>query len=190
MIRKTVVLVLLYALCLTALSASWDGTYRWVNNTNKSNWGKVKELTIRAESVDKDYLYNLYLVYEGEEYRIFPLIAPDEPGYSDWHDYDEKSEAAEAFRTNNRRMNKTIVNPGKWMMGESEVTADRIATKIIASAFSIHITIDITYEFSLDENGNKQLTFSMDADQDIAKGNFFQNVAKGSDGKFTLTCID
>ena len=190
MIRKTVVLVLLYALCLTALSASWDGTYKWVNNTNKSNWGKVKELTIRAESVDKDYLYNLYLVYEGEEYRIFPLIAPDEPGYSDWHDYYVKSEAAEAFRTNNRRMNKTIVNPGKWMMGESEVTADRIATKIIASAFSIHITIDITYEFSLDENGNKQLTFSMDADQDIAKGNFFQNVAKGSDGKFTLTCID
>ncbi len=190
MMRKISVLAVLMILCLTGLAASWDGTYQWINNTNKSNWGKVKELTVRVESVDKDYLYNLYLVYNGGEYRIFPLIAPDEEGYTEWHDYNEDSAAAEAFRTNNKRMNKTIVNPGKWMMGESEVSQDRIVTKVIASAFNIHITIDIEYAFSLDENGNKQLTFSMDADQDIAKGNFFQNVAKGSDGKFTLSCID
>lgn len=188
--RRIIVTAVLMALCLSCLAASWDGTYRWVNNTNKSNWGKVKELTVRVESVDKDYLYNLYLIYEGKEYRVFPLIAPDEEGYADWHDYDEDSAAAEAFRTNNKRMNKTIVNPGKWMMGESIVSEDSIITKVDATAFNIHITINIEYAFSLDESGNKQLTFSMDADQDIAKGNFFQNVAKGSDGKFTLSCID
>ncbi len=189
MIRKSFVIALLF-LCAFGLYAGWDGTYQWVNNTNKNNWGKVKELTVRVESVEKPWLYNLYLIYEGKEYRVFPLIAEDESGYSDWHDYDEDSSAGEAFRTNNGRMNKTIVNPGKWMMGESEVSEDRIFTTIVASAFNIHITIDVEYAFSLDENGNKQLTFSMDADQDIAKGNFFQNVQKGSDGKFTLSCID
>lgn len=74
--------------------------------------------------------------------------------------------------------------------GEIKASEDYIYTTVIASAFNIHITVAVEYEFSLDENGNKQLTFSMDADQDIAKGKFFQNPEKGSDGKFTLTCID
>ena len=188
--KKKLILITLLLICTLTLSASWDGTYHWDNNTKKSNWGKVKELTVRVESTDEAWMYNLYLVYDGAEYRIFPLYAPDEEGYTEWHEYDEDSSAGEAFRVNNKRMNTTVFTPGKWMMGESTVTEDSILTQIITSAFGIKVTVEVEYVFSLDENGNKQLTFSMDADQDIAKGKFFQNVEKGSDGKFTLTLID
>lgn len=189
MLRKLALFALL-CLCASSLFASWDGTYQWVNNTNKNNWGKVKDITIRVESVSEDYLYNLFLVLDGEEYRIFPLILPSSSSYESWHDYDEKSAEGEAFRKNNKRMNTTPIAPGKWKMGESTVTEDSIRTTVIASAFNIKITTEVEYLFSLDENGSKQLTFSMDADQDIAKGKFFQNPEKGSDGKFVLTAID
>ncbi len=188
--KKILLLLILFALTAASLSASWDGTYQWINNTNKSNWGKVKDLTLRVESVDEDYIYNMYLILDDGEYRVFPLVEPSSPTYSAWHDYDENSSEAEAFKKNNKRMNTTIVPPGKWKMGEIKASEDYIYTTVIASAFNIEITVMVEYEFSLDENGNKQLTFSMDADQDIAKGKFFQNPEKGSDGKFILTCID
>ncbi len=188
--KKNIFAFTLFILCTLSLSASWNGTYQWVNNTNKSNRGRVKDLTVRVESVEDDYLYNIYLILDEEEYRVFPLIAPSSPSYLEWHDYDEKSDEGEAFRKNNKRMNTTIFSPGKWKMGEIDASEDEIETTIIASAFGIHITMEIEYEFSLDENGVRQLTFSMDADEDIAKGKFFQNPEKGSEGKFILKCID
>lgn len=188
--KRIIVLLYLSVMGLFSLFSSWDGLYRWENNTSKSNWGKVKEITIRVKGVDEDYLYELYLLGEGGEYRIFPLVLPSSPNYLTWHDYDEDSPEAEAFRFNNRRMNKTIVAPGKWRMAETSVNDNEIKTKVIASAFGIEITINIEYIFSLDEKGNKQLTFGMDADQNIAKGKFFQNPEKGSGGLFTLSEIE
>lgn len=188
--KKIITVLIFLLLCSLTLSASWDGTYQWINNTGKSNWGKVKDLTVRVESTEEDYLYNIYLILDDGEYRVFPLIEPSSPSYTEWHDYDEKSDAGEAFRKNNKRMNMTPIPPGKWMMGKIDAEEDSIETTIIASAFGLHITIKVEYEFSLDENGVRQLTFSMDADEDIAKGKFFQNSEKGSDGKFTLKCID
>ncbi len=189
MLRKLALPALLF-LCLSSIYGSWDGTYQWINNTGKTNWGKVKELTIRVESVNEDYLYNLYLVKDGSEFRIFPLILPSSSTIDSWHDYDEKTPEGEAFRTNNKMMNTSPISPGKWKMGESTVRADSIKTSVIASAFNIKITTNVEYDFSLDEDGRKQLTFSMDADQDIAKGKFFQNPEQGSGGKFILTALD
>ncbi len=172
-----------------SLCASWDGTYQWINNTDKNNWGKVNEITMRVESVEEDYLYNLYLVHEGEEYRIFPLVQPGSEGYSLWHSYNEESTEAKAFRVNNKRMNTTFFTPGKWKMGSIDASPDLIFTTLTASAFGLEILVDVEYIFSLDENGKEQLTFSMDADQDIAKGKFFQNPDE-ADGSFTLSRID
>ena len=189
--KKKLFAFILISLIFAPIFASWDGLYRWDNNTNKSNWGKIKEITIRVKSVNEDYLYELYLIgQDGSEHRIFPLVLPSSPSYKEWHDYNEDSSEGEAFRFNNKRMNTTIVAPGKWKIKDSSVEGDKINTSIIASAFGMEITIEIEYLFSLDEGGNKQLTFGMDADQNIAKGKFFQNPEKGSDGKFTLSLIE
>ncbi len=188
--NRITALAFFFFFCLCPLFSGWDGVYRWINDTGKSNGGKVRELTMKVTLSDEGCPYNIYMLYDGGEYRIFPLVGPDEDGFSAWHDYDEDSAAGEAFRVNSYRMNRTVFTPGKWKMGVIDVRDDRVESSLITTAFGMEITLEAVYAFSLDENGNKQLTFSMDADRDIARLGYFRNVARGSGGKFVLTCIE
>lgn len=188
--KKKILFSFLLLFLLFPLFSTWDGLYRWVNTTEKDNKGKVREITMRVKSTDKSFLYEIYLISDGREYKIFPLVEPSDVSYDEWHNYGEESSAGEAFRYNNERMNKTIINPAKWKMGRIDSSEEEIITTTIAFAFFINIEMESKYSFSLDEKGSKQLTFSLDGLNAIAKGKFFVNPEKGSNGIFTLHYIE
>lgn len=168
------------------LASSWSGYYQWTNPTKKDNGGKVKSLLVRVEETDEEWKREIYLVEDGKEYRVFPVIRPTDPGYGDWHKYGEDSPEAESFRYNNKKINKVGVIPGKWMVHSILSTENESISSITVSAFNMKITLSSNFSFSLDENGVEQLTFGMDTDTGFAQSMFFTNPEKDSDGKFVL----
>ena len=165
---KRIIVSLLFSTLLIAsiVAQGWEGTYIWNNPTKKTNGGKMSSLMLKVVEVEEEWLREIWLLEESGEYRIFPVVLPTSESYSEWHKYGEKTSEGESFRHNNKTINLTPVNPGKWMVSFIEST------------------------FSLDENGKEQLTFALDTDKDFAKGLFFTNPDQNGDGSFVLTKID
>ena len=189
---KRIIVSLLFSTLLIAsiVAQGWEGTYIWNNPTKKTNGGKMSSLMLKVVEVEKEWLREIWLLEESGEYRIFPVVLPTSESYSEWHKYGEKTSEGESFRHNNKKINLTPVNPGKWMVSSIESTSEDSFSSITVSAFNMKIKVSSLFSFSLDENGKEQLTFALDTDKDFAKGLFFTNPDQNGDGSFVLTKID
>ena len=189
---KRIIVSLLFSTLLIAsiVAQGWEGTYIWNNPTKKTNGGKMSSLMLKVVEVEEEWLREIWLLEESGEYRIFPVVLPTSKGYSEWHKYGEKTSEGESFRHNNKKINLTPVNPGKWMVSSIESTSEESFSSITVSAFNMKIKVSSLFSFSLDENGKEQLTFALDTDKDFAKGLFFTNPDQNGDGSFVLTKID
>ena len=189
---KRIIVSLLFSTLLIAsiVAQGWEGTYIWNNPTKKTNGGKMSSLMLKVVEVEEEWLREIWLLEESGEYRIFPVVPPTSEGYSEWHKYGEKTSEGESFRHNNKKINLTPVNPGKWMVSFIESTSEESFSSITVSAFNMKIKVSSLFSFSLDENGKEQLTFALDTDKDFAKGLFFTNPDQNGDGSFVLTKID
>ena len=189
---KRIIVSLLFSTLLIAsiVAQGWEGTYIWNNLTKKTNGGKMSSLMLKVVEVEEEWLREIWLLEESGEYRIFPVVLPTSESYSEWHKYGEKTSEGESFRHNNKKINLTPVNPGKWMVSSIESTSEESLSSITVSAFNMKIKVSSLFSFSLDENGKEQLTFALDTDKDFAKGLFFTNPDQNGDGSFVLTKID
>ena len=189
---KRIIVSLLFSTLLIAsiVAQGWEGTYIWNNPTKKTNGGKMSSLMLKVVEVEEEWLREIWLLEESGEYRIFPVVLPTSERYSEWHKYGEKTSEGESFRHNNKKINLTPVNPGKWMVSSIESTSEESFSSITVSAFNMKIKVSSLFSFSLDENGKEQLTFALDTDKDFAKGLFFTNPDQNGDGSFVLTKID
>ena len=189
---KRIIVSLLFSTLLIAsiVAQGWEGTYIWNNLTKKTNGGKMSSLMLKVVEVEEEWLREIWLLEESGEYRIFPVVLPTSESYSEWHKYGEKTSEGESFRHNNKKINLTPVNPGKWMVSSIESTSEESFSSITVSAFNMKIKVSSLFSFSLDENGKEQLTFALDTDKDFAKGLFFTNPDQNGDGSFVLTKID
>ena len=189
---KRIIVSLLFSTLLIAsiVAQGWEGTYIWNNPTKKTNGGKMSSLMLKVVEVEEEWLREIWLLEESGEYRIFPVVLPTSESYSEWHKYGEKTSEGESFRHNNKKINLTPVNPGKWMVSSTESTSEESLSSVTVSAFNMKIKVSSLFSFSLDENGKEQLTFALDTDKDFAKGLFFTNPDKNGDGSFVLTKID
>ena len=189
---KRIIVSLLFSTLLIAsiVAQGWEGTYIWNNPTKKTNGGKMSSLMLKVVEVEEEWLREIWLLEESGEYRIFPVVLPTSEGYSEWHKSGEKTSEGESFRHNNKKINLTPVNPGKWMVSSIESTSEDSFSSITVSAFNMKIKVSSLFSFSLDENGKEQLTFALDTDKDFAKGLFFTNPDQNGDGSFVLTKID
>ena len=189
---KRIIVSLLFSTLLIAsiVAQGWEGTYIWNNPTKKTNGGKMSSLMLKVIEVEEEWLREIWLLEESGEYRIFPVVLPTSESYSEWHKYGEKTSEGESFRHNNKKINLTPVNPGKWMVSSIEYTSEESFSSITVSAFNMKIKVSSLFSFSLDENGKEQLTFALDTDKDFAKGLFFTNPDQNGDGSFVLTKID
>ncbi len=185
--KKILFLFVLSIFLLSSLFASdWSGRYLWVNSTTKDNGGKMKSVEFIVKETNDEWNREIYLVDEGVEYRLFPLILPTDASFSEWHKYKEDSAEAETFRHNNKKINTSPFTPGKWMLSEILSTDVESISEIKVSAFNLKVGVTITFSFSLDEKGKEQLTFWMETDLAMADGMFFKNPEPGSDGRFVL----
>ena len=189
---KRIIVSLLFSTLLIAsiVAQGWEGTYIWNNPTKKTNGGKMSSLMLKVVEVEEEWLREIWLLEESGEYRIFPVVLPTSESYSEWHKDGEKTSEGESFRHNNKKINLTPVNPGKWMVSSIESTSEESFSSITVSAFNMKIKVSSLFSFSLDENGKEQLTFALDTDKDFAKGLFFTNPDQNGDGSFVLTKID
>ena len=189
---KRIIVSLLFSTLLIAsiVAQGWEGTYIWNNPTKKTNGGKMSSLMLKVVEVEEEWLREIWLLEESGEYRIFPVVLPTSESYSEWHKYGEKTSEGESLRHNNKQINLTPVNPGKWMVSSIESTSEESLSSITVSAFNMKIKVSSLFSFSLDENGKEQLTFALDTDKDFAKGLFFTNPDQNGDGSFVLTKID
>lgn len=185
---KRIIVSLLFSTLLIAsiVAQGWEGTYIWNNPTKKTNGGKMSSLMLKVVEVEEEWLREIWLLEESGEYRIFPVVLPTSESYSEWHKYGEKTSEGESFRHNNKKINLTPVNPGKWMVSSIESTSEESLSSITVSAFNMKIKVSSLFSFSLDENGKEQLTFWMDTDLAMADGMFFKNPEHDSGGRFVL----
>ena len=183
-------IVMLSVLCLSLVfslyASDWSGRYIWINSTDKDNGGKMASLEFVVKETKEEWRREIYLVDKEKEYRLSPLILPTDDSFSLWHKYKEDSEAGETFRVNNKKINTSSFNPGKWMIEEIKSSDSESVTLVKVGAFNIKVGVTITFSFSLDEKGKEQLTFWMDTDLAMADGMFFKNPEHDSGGRFVL----
>ena len=185
--KKRLITSIIFMFLLSSLFAyDWSGRYLWVNSTKKDNGGKMKSVEMVVKETEDEWKREIYLVDDGEEFRLFPLVLPTDESFSAWHKYKEDSVEAETFRHNNKKINTSPFVPGKWMIYQIETTENESITTMKVSAFNFKVDVKITFSFSLDENGKEQLTFWMDTDLSLADGMFFKNPEPESNGRFVL----
>lgn len=182
----------IFLLCIifSSFATSWEGVYQWTNSTDEDNNGKMHDITFVVKETTEPWLREITFLDGDVNHRIFPFIFPSEDGFNEWHKYGEKSPEAESFRYNCKKMNTSPFSPGRWRVDEVSSTQNESLTLITVGAFSVTVGVEITFNFSLDENGKEQLTFGMDVDKGYAKGMFFSNPEPDSDGLFVLKKIE
>ena len=185
--KKRLIASIIFMFMLSSLFAyDWSGRYLWVNSTKKDNGGKMKSVEMVVKETEDEWKREIYLVDDGEEFRLFPLVLPTDESFSAWHKYKEDSVEEETFRHNNKKINTSSFNPGKWMIEEIKSSDSESVTLVKVGAFNIKVGVTITFSFSLDEKGKEQLTFWMDTDLAMADGMFFKNPEHDSGGRFVL----
>lgn len=185
--KKRLVITVLSLFLLSSLFAhDWSGRYLWVNPTKKDNGGKMKSIEMLVNESENEWKREIYLIDEGKEYRLFPLILPTDESFSEWHKYKEDSPEAKTFRYNTDKLNTSPFSPGKWLLEEIKTEGDESIMEVTVSAFNMKVGITITFSFSLDEEGKEQLTFWLDTDLAMANGMFFKNPEPESGGRFVL----
>ncbi len=159
------------------VTGSWDGVYRWVNETDSDNGGRMKELTLRIET-GHDAVYGQYLnVFivnaDGSEARIFPLypLGSDEAGR--WEDYGGDSIAATSYRINMELFNTSPFRPTRWRLERVVIDYDSTSAYIQTSALGLTVETETTCRFFM-EDGVQKFSFDTKA-SGIANAVIFRN---------------
>lgn len=173
---------------------NWDGTYKWVNETDKDNKGKMRSLTLRVltchDAVYGQY-YEIYQVPEkSAEFKIFPLFAFGDNSAGEWHKYKENSDAGRSYKENAEIFNTSIFKPGKWRVTRIEMDKDKIVAHIETSAIGIVVSTATTYEFCVDPSGNRYILLDTIADNSMVNSFLFKNPNPGEGDEFVLREID
>lgn len=179
---------------LSATTDTWEGLYRWVNETDKDNKGKLKELNVRVElKIHPSYgqYPEVWFINEdGSENRIFPLFDFDDPEAGKWHKYKENSEAGIAYRENADRFNITSFNPSKWKLDKIFIDRDETTAYILTSILSMELTTWSKFVFFEDGKGKKYLSLSTVGERGITDTFIFKNPNPGEGDAFILSKID
>lgn len=176
-----------------ARTSSWDGTYKWVNETDNNNKGKMKSLTLRAETkVDPVYgqFIELYYVPEDKsaEYKIFPLFSFDDKAAFEWHKYKDNSVAGVSYRTNAELFNTSNFKPGKWKVYSIVIDSNGATAYIQTSALGMEFLTTTVFEFYL-EGSDMKLSLDTTGDQKIVDNYLFKNPNPGQGDAFILNKI-
>lgn len=167
-----------FSVCATDMK-SWEGSYRWVNPTNKTNGGKIAtyELELREAPSDSRYPLELYYRLDTRSLRLFPLI-DDIIGSDEWIPYESISDYGEAYRINAEVFNTTKFTPNSWKL-KSQAYADGtfesiIVTKVMGLQFSFTSRMTLVTL----PDASKALLFSMKG-TGIASWGMFKNPKPG-----------
>ncbi len=170
-------------------SGEWNGVYKWVNPTNKTNKGKCTEIVFEVKEVELDNGAPAFEVWDISDLsnprRMFPIEIEPSNGYQ-WHDWNENSTVADNYRTNAGKFNTTSAKPSKWRV-KSIVRDDRSGSCIVetTATFIFTVTVNTENHFNLRYNSSKgrmELAFIMDGDG-LASTGLFYNPAPGAEGK-------
>lgn len=177
---------------LTAETGYWNGIYEWVNQTDKDNRGRMKNLRVRVEtSEDPDFgqFHKLYMIQDdGSEVKIFPLYDFDDPESGQWVDYKDKGEAGTSYRLNADRLNTSIFNPSKWRLDNVMIGYDKGSAAIETKALGITADITASYHLFM-EDGEMKLEYSTVGTR-VADAILFKNPNPGEGDSFILTKIE
>ena len=176
-----------------ATTSSWDGVYQWVNETEHTNNGKLKSLTLRVETkLDPVYgqFMELYYVPDNAdmEYKIFPLFAFDDKSAFEWHKYKDKSVAGVSYRTNAELFNTSPFTPGKWKVYSIVIDSNGATAYIQTSALGMEFLTTTVFEFYL-EGSEMKLSLNTTGEQKIVDNYLFKNPNPGQGDAFILNKI-
>jgi len=148
-----------FSVCATDMK-SWEGSYRWVNPTNKTNGGKIATYELELREAPSDSL-------------IDDIIGSDE-----WIPYESISDYGEAYRINAEVFNTTKFTPNSWKL-KSQAYADGtfesiIVTKVMGLQFSFTSRMTLVTL----PDASKALLFSMKG-TGIASWGMFKNPKPG-----------
>lgn len=176
-----------------ATTLSWDGIYKWVNETEHTNNGMLEELTLRAEThVDSEYgqYYAIYYVSpSGEEVKIFPLFDFSDQSAYEWHKYKDDTVAGISYRTNAELFNTSPFKPGKWKVYSIVIDSNGATAYIQTSAIGMEFLTTTVFEFYEDESGNMFLSLDTKGEQKIVDNYLLKNPNPGSGDAFILNKI-
>ena len=169
-------------------TTNWDGLYRWVNNTDKDNGGRVREIEfiVRTVNSEKYGQYNeVYMLSNsGRKMRLFPLF--DLGTAVGWVDYEGESDAAVVYRENAERFNKTSMDPSSWTLTKMEVSPSYLVSYVDTKAFGFTIPCTTSFQFNIDENGEKEMVFLVTGPSILKSFYFSCPDAESEDGEFIL----
>lgn len=170
-------------------SGEWNGIYKWVNPTNKTNKGKCTEIVFEVREVELEDGEPAFEVWDLSEptkpRRMFPIEIMPEGGFQ-WHDWNEDSTVADNYRANAGKFNTTSAKPSKWRV-KTLVRNDRSGSCAVetTATFIFTITVNTKNHFNLRYNssqGRMELAFIMDGDG-LASTGLFYNPAPSEEGK-------
>lgn len=195
-IRLTVALSCLILISICRVFAdSWEGTYLWVNQTDKNNNGKCTEIKyVVKEVILKDGTKSFEVWDASDELalrRIFPIEYMSDGGYA-WHKWNENSTEAENYRMNAEKFNTTSYTPAQWRV--IEIQQNELLGICVVQTKAFIFNVETTSYFTLrynNETGKQELAYMTDGDGIVSVGLFF-NPAPGEEGKkvFVLTKQD
>lgn len=134
---------------------SFSGVYKWVNETDDDNKGRLKEITYIARlktSPEYGQYMEISIPYGDDELVIFPLQSLDDSTWP-WIDYDDGGETALAYRLNCEKFNTSSLKPGRFRVSRIFITPESASVEIQSSAFGFKVTTTTSYDFSMREDG-------------------------------------
>lgn len=166
-------------------SGEWNGIYKWVNPTNKTNNGKCTEIVFEVKEVelgDGELSFEVYdLSNPSSPRRMFPIELEPEGGYQ-WHDWNENSVIADNYRFNAGKFNTTSITPSKWKV-KLLVRDGHTGSCIVESKAGLAVKTENSFKLRYNSSkGRMELAFTMDG-SGVASWGLFYNPAPGAEGK-------
>lgn len=167
-------------------SGEWNGVYKWINPTDKTNNGRCTEIVFEVREVELEDGEPAFEVYDlsdpSNPRRMFPVETMPEGGYR-WHDWNEDSTVADNYRFNAGKFNTTSYKPSKWKV--KSIVRDGRSGSCTVETKAFIFTVNTNNHFILRYNssqGRMELAFIMDGDG-LASTGLFYNPAPSEEGK-------
>lgn len=178
---------------IKAKTTSWDGTYKWVNNTKDTNKGKMKSLTLRTvtEYDPKVGQYQrIFFSTDGvDEFLVFPIFDFDDPRTNEKHKFKEDSESGEAYRQNVSLVNTSAFKPSEWRITKMEIMPDSVTLVVETKVMGMTLTTDTIITFKEDQNGNKTAEVLYQGEEKLSDKFLFKNPNPNEGDAFVLKKI-
>ena len=143
----------LHADKVTFQTGSFSGTYRFVNDSDDDNHGKLRMLEFRAELAegpDGQYMAISYPV-EGVYIPFFPFEPYDGPW--DWVKFRSDLPLARVYKDICSRINRLDIMPTSFRIDGFDVTTDTVIMRITSKAYGIKVSTVTEFNFRSDESG-------------------------------------